>query len=370
MVGVVVSCLSSERTRARHFSQKKRRTKVQKKKRPLWTMAGQLTRSISFSGAGFYGVYHLGVTAALQSHGFLPNYADVPLKKKEKGEDKDRIVFMGSSAGSLVAAGTLAGFKVDDVMHINYQLSRKSYARTFNALTPGFDLLCELEPYIKTLLIGVDPEIIPNRMNGNLHVHLTSGMTKNRIVDEFQDVDHLLSSLILSCYIPGVTGRAVLTDNSAVGRATKIINEKWGIKKTKRRLLTGGGSSGDGESNHDSEVELEVVPKVSSTKPHSFIDGGLSRNWPFINKHTILVSPVPIQSVVKTRHVICPQESSSMSRPFQLPGQGVITDVTLSNMSLFAKMLWATDSDKDVDKVFQNGYDDAMRFLKNGGSWH
>ncbi len=66
------------------------------------TIAGSKISSIGFSGAGFLGVYHLGVAACLLKHGYLLN----PMERVKQDDDdrkKKQISFppilTGVSAG-------------------------------------------------------------------------------------------------------------------------------------------------------------------------------------------------------------------------------------------------------------------------------
>jgi hypothetical protein len=88
-------------------------------KRTLTKVSPEITRSISFSGAGFMGSYHCGAIKALQEAGILPDLTDNHRLEKRHRD----IVFLGSSAGSLVSAGVLTGQPVDELMDVCHLLS-------------------------------------------------------------------------------------------------------------------------------------------------------------------------------------------------------------------------------------------------------
>ena len=88
-------------------------------KRTLATLSPEITRSISFSGAGFMGSYHCGAIKALQEAGVIPDLTDNQ-RLEERHSD---IVFLGSSAGSLVSAGVLTGQPVGELMDVCHLLS-------------------------------------------------------------------------------------------------------------------------------------------------------------------------------------------------------------------------------------------------------
>ncbi len=63
-------------------------------------------RSVSFSGAGFLESYHAGVAHLLTMRGALVT------------QDAPPVVFLGSSAGSVVAGSLLTGQPSDDIMAV------------------------------------------------------------------------------------------------------------------------------------------------------------------------------------------------------------------------------------------------------------
>ena len=122
-------------------------------------VTGQLTRqltrqltttrhpsSISFSGAGYLGCYHLGVIKYLQDTSLLLSPSD----SSSYNPNMPRQTLCGSSAGSLVSAGVLCGLTVDDTMPIVSRCAKKAReAGVLTSLTPGFSLVDVLDPILR-----------------------------------------------------------------------------------------------------------------------------------------------------------------------------------------------------------------------------
>jgi len=93
--------------------------------------------SISFSGAGFLGCYHVGVAACLLKHGLL-------LKPMERISDNDNArlppILTGVSAGSLICASLSAGVSTDDAMDLNITLAKRTNnaGGAMDVLRPGY----------------------------------------------------------------------------------------------------------------------------------------------------------------------------------------------------------------------------------------
>ena len=81
--------------------------------------------SVSFSGAGFLGCYHIGVAACLLKHGYLHLPGDVSCSSKSHDSNNDHPpVLLGASAGALICAGIMAGVKSEDSMDIALKLAQ------------------------------------------------------------------------------------------------------------------------------------------------------------------------------------------------------------------------------------------------------
>ena len=144
--------------------------------------------AVSMSGAGFLGVYHLGVAMCLRQH---------------VGEGALRTArFAGASAGALVGAA-LAGDAplepcVDAFLHA---------AAHVRALPGGaFNPRAKLDGIIKDSYEKSFPRDAYKRLHGRLYVSITEIPTlRSRLVSDFLSNDDLLDALLCSSYIPGFT---------------------------------------------------------------------------------------------------------------------------------------------------------------------
>lgn len=207
--------------------------------------------SFGFSGAGFLGAYHVGVAACLHRQGLLP----------------DSTLFVtGVSAGSMIAAASLAGVNPDpDGMEVVLQAARRTrelalvsqtkgaldFTVSLDVLTPGFSLIDQVEGPFRNAIVkalggripeqsasvdasdqdskmsnvyDIDPELFKQRFpDGSLRIGLSdrrilttlplSSPNKSyRYVDSFRDVDDIVATCMLSSYIPGATGPLHLRD--------------------------------------------------------------------------------------------------------------------------------------------------------------
>ena len=87
--------------------------------------------SLSFSGAGFLGCYHLGAVECLMKHGLLWD----PLSSDEKLP-----ILTGVSAGALIIAGITVGVKPEDGMSVVLDIARNTREKTgiLNTFQPGY----------------------------------------------------------------------------------------------------------------------------------------------------------------------------------------------------------------------------------------
>ncbi len=233
------------------------------------TMATSALPSIGFSGAGFLGCYHVGVSACLQRHGWL-GLDDSSNKKNYNTIQPTTIkplvpLLTGVSAGSMIAAATAAGVAPEpDGMDVvltaarrTRELSNTSPLPTLDALTPGYSLIDAVEgtfreaivkalggtlpsqsqqhrrdyDYSSDSLYDIDPELFQRRFpKGSLRIGLTdkrallssfpppsplSSLPKAyRYVDSYRNVEDVVAACMLSSYIPGVTG-PLLADSIA-----------------------------------------------------------------------------------------------------------------------------------------------------------
>ena len=150
---------------------------------------GEKPRSISFSGCGFLGVYHIGVASCIKMH--APNWL----------QSVDRIY--GCSAGSLVAAMLLSDVCFGEVCHRMMSLAKAARARYLGPLSPGFKIN---EILLRDMRCGlpVDAHI---RASGKLFISLTRVYDgKNVIVSDYKSREELIQVLLCSCFVPFYSG--------------------------------------------------------------------------------------------------------------------------------------------------------------------
>lgn len=303
-------------------------------------------RSLSFSGAGFLGSYHVGATSALKSLGILPDYA----KHNCSTPEARQVTLLGASAGSLVAAAVFSGSRDEDLMNIIIDVAAQSRRQPLDALTPGFSLIDVLEPHLRAQMEAVNPELMFRRMEkSRLRIALTNptpmylvqAMQHNRVVDDFVDIEHLVAACLLSSYVPGVTGPLRPTEDSAAGRAAITMANRWRVKQSR-------------------EGSIELVDVVQGPEEGAFIDGGLTTMFPVMDAATVIVSPLSVRS---ERGVICPPGAVNQAGTVN-GGQGVRVEVSTANM-LRGKQAVVSPTQEELERSFRDGHDDAMRFMRD-----
>ena len=150
---------------------------------------GEKPKSISFSGCGFLGVYHIGVASCIKMHS--PNWL--------KGVDR----IYGCSAGSIVAAMLLSDVCFGEVCHRMMSLVQDARARSLGPLSPGFKIN---EILLRDMRCGlpVDAHI---RASGKLFISLTRlHDRKNVIVSDYKSREELIQVLLCSCFVPFYSG--------------------------------------------------------------------------------------------------------------------------------------------------------------------
>ena len=296
--------------------------------------------SISFSGAGFLGVYHAGASSYLLSRGLLlPN--------------SPRQTLLGSSAGALMGAGVQCNLAPEATLEIAAALSAAARAAgPLNSLTPGFSLLDSLLPLLdQHLLAAIGPDRaaadghVRNTLT-NLRVYLTpptplSGAfsySSHCYLDTFPDLNILTAACLLSSYVPVGTGPLSPRPGDAVARAAKALEAVE--------------PSRDGKDGEDA---------VRLPARGLWYDGGLAAMWPTVNTSTLVVSPVSIRS---SRNIcISPPPSSGLYVP---GGNGIEVNVSLPNASAVHRMLHPS-TDDEYRKIFESGYEDARRVCVEEG---
>lgn len=141
--------------------------------------------SISFSGCGFLGMYHVGSLVRW---------------KEAKASDGIEIAgALGASAGALVAAALVMDLPSE--LFRQKILSVASKVRSLGVLGPfhpGFDTVDLLKSQLDALL----PEEAHLRASGKLFVSLTDSAMQNVIVSRFANRQEVRDALVCSCYLP------------------------------------------------------------------------------------------------------------------------------------------------------------------------
>ncbi|KAL7534162.1 hypothetical protein ACHAWF_004742 [Thalassiosira exigua] len=236
-------------------------------------------RSLGFSGAGFLGCYHVGVAACLQRHGWLPS------PDHDTRGSKEMPLLTGVSAGSMIAAATLAGVKPDpDGMEVVLTAARRTrelsspqmqqrqkqtydskpstplgnFPISLDVLTPGFSLIDQVEGPFREAMVkalggycsmddsnnvtihDIDPVLFSRRFpEGTLRIGLTDRrelwppstqlVKAYRYVDTYRNLEDVVACAMLSSYIPGLTGPLKLKDKVPKyleGLLDTTVNEK------------------------------------------------------------------------------------------------------------------------------------------------
>ncbi len=315
-------------------------------------MAAAALPSFGFSGAGFLGCYHVGVAAALETHGYI-GY-------KNNTQQTPAPLLTGVSAGSMIAASIHAGVPPDpDGMEVVLTAARRTRElpiSILDALTPGYSLIDAVEgPFrmaiVKAMggtlpskqprssddfsldsLYDVDPDLFRRRFpTGSLRIGLTdkrallssfpppsplsSLPAAYRYVDSYRNVEDIVAACMLSSYIPGVTG-PLMKDNIAekllgalynIAQTEKekenvvkssandaMIRATWQLNEMKRLGMVIDGRTHDRiEPEHNAE-EQETT---------HFWDGGIADVFPTFDDGTVIVSPI---NGIYKNPAICP----------------------------------------------------------------
>ena len=276
-------------------------------------MKRRLLGSISFSGAGFLGCYHMGAASALLGQGYLVRPGDCPSIDGQEDASypalKSPPILTGVSAGSIVSAALSAGVRPDDGMDTLLQISRRTREKggALDVLRPGFSLVDQVEDLLllsmKRALGGTgesasdyDKELWTKRIAGGklLRIGLTdyrlftpAGVVRDipeayRYVDQYRDVDDAVAVCILSSYIPGATG----TLRGAQCPMNASVRNSWARVFEMERL----GYVKDGKTGKP----VLKAAELESDEPGDlhYWDGGLADIFPTIDDDTLIVSPI------------------------------------------------------------------------------
>ena len=119
--------------------------------------------SIGFSGAGFLGAYHCGVSSCLLKHHYLLQ----PMERiittttttttnnnstTNNSTTNNKVLYppilTGVSAGSIISSAISIGVSTNDAMDVLYEINTRTNTKSniiFNSLTPGFSLVDQVE---------------------------------------------------------------------------------------------------------------------------------------------------------------------------------------------------------------------------------
>lgn len=223
------------------------------------------------------------------------------LQRHGKGILKGIQGFGGASAGALVAALLVTKTPLANGVQFTIDLTSKVRKHFLGALHPSFHLMQHLEDGLHNFL----PENAHEQASGKLYVSLSSyPQCENVIVSEFDSRNELIQVLLASCYIPLYGGMSV----------PLYRGEKW-------------------------------------------LDGGFSDNLPmFESGRTIRVSPF------SGDFDICPDDKHSYKWFKTQLGKNMDVLVNLKNVERGFQALFPP-SEKELQRVYRCGYNDALRFL-------
>jgi predicted acylesterase/phospholipase RssA len=282
--------------------------------------------SFGFSGAGFLACYHLGVAKCLMDQGILHKQG-VLARGGDDDENKQNntssIALTGVSAGAIISAAVIAGVCPEQGMQAVMAVSRRTRdtGGYLDTLSPNCSLVDEMEEHLGRLIresVYDDEEYFLQRIHNNKNTHAASGspsgsgsllrigLTDRRVFppvgdnpraacycDTFRSIDDVLAACILSSYVPGVTGPAWGSLDgrySAVTRASKRLTEMVQLGHVKKAntgepltLSSPVPSSTANENNNDHGSSREIC-----------WDGGLVDAFPYIDKDTVIVTPLAV----------------------------------------------------------------------------
>ncbi|XP_022705176.1 patanin-like phospholipase domain-containing protein [Varroa jacobsoni] len=202
----------------------------------------------------------------------------------------NRKVF-GTSAGALAASCLVSGFPMDKAINNIVTLAVHCRSLPLGPLHPRFNLFDTMRRDLD-LYMPADAHI---RSSGKLFVSVTRASNlQNELISNFDSRQELIDVLMASCFIPYFLG--------------------W------------------------------VPPKVKGV---SYIDGGISRNLPIHDEHTITVSPFPGESRIGPR-------SGNLPKVAFMP----------ETLLRLCKTVYAP-SPSILEELIQQGYKDAVHFLQN-----
>lgn len=210
----------------------------------------------------------------------------------------------GASAGALAATVMItAPDKLQHCKDFTYKFASNVRSQSFGAVTPGYDFMLELRGGIEEIL----PPDAHQLANERLHISVTNSDThKNCMVSSFSSKEDLVQVLLASCFVPVYAGV----------KPVEFQGQKW-------------------------------------------IDGGFTNSLPVLPVGcTITVSPF------NGRQNICPVHKGRSNLHMRLANMSVLfskDNIIRLNQALFPPSL------PRLKELEQEGYQDAVRFLKKEG---
>nr|XP_020861874.1 patatin-like phospholipase domain-containing protein 4 isoform X1 [Phascolarctos cinereus] len=208
--------------------------------------------------------------------------------------------FAGASAGSLVATVLLtAPGKIEECNEFTYKFAEEIRKQYLGAITPGYDFMAHLRGGMETILPSNAHEIAENR----LHVSITNTKTReNYLVSHFSSREDLIKVLLASSFVPVYAGL----------KAVEYKGEKW-------------------------------------------VDGGLTSSLPILPiGRTVTVSPF------SGRLDISPEDKGQLDLYINIANQDIMLSV--ANLVRLNQALFPP-SQRKMESLYQNGFDDATTFL-------
>ena len=214
-------------------------------------LPGVFKHSISFSGAGFYYPYHLGVAAYLRDNYKL-----------------DDVCFLGSSAGALAA--TLLGCDVDIAKTImGAEVSQNITNEWRYNRTPNYN---------KSWIYRVNDYMRANGVYGH-------------VFDAMKDANGKMSPPILDGNANAqATGRVTISLTDISSWCPLLVNERISSFGSKDDLVNYGFASAHIPWLLDGNFSDKSI-KDADGNPKSYIDGGFTDGQPIFNGSTLTVSP-------------------------------------------------------------------------------
>ncbi|KAH8338152.1 hypothetical protein KR059_010127, partial [Drosophila kikkawai] len=210
----------------------------------------------------------------------------------------------GASAGALAACCLICDLPLEGMAGDFLRVVQETRRHSLGTFSPWFNLSeCLLEGMHRCL-----PPDAHRLVNGRLHISLTRVRDRQNVVmSEFSSRQELLQALMCSCFIPGLSGL--------------------------------------------------VPPQILGVR---YMDGALSNNLPLLDEATVTVTPFCGESD------ICPRDQSPHLLQLNLNWANNKFRLSRRNLRRLVGILVPGRSDV-VANFCQQGYDDALRFLRRNG---